>query len=287
MSLLHPGLEAFIAVVNHSTVYGAAAKIGLSQTGVTQRIRALERQLGTTLFTRSRKGMRPTTEGEALFRYCQRVLDLEGELLSSLQNGNDEVEINVHVCGPSSIMRCRIIPQATRVLSQYSNVTFSFNLDDDESGLSYLKSGDAQLAVIHRHQVVNELDSKLLRPANYILVAPSSWKSRPLKEIVANERIIDFNTPDDETFEYLKKYQLFNLAKKERHLANNIDALAMLIVQGHGYSVLIDEFAAPFLQNGTMVDINEQQKMKTEYALAWYPRHEMPSYFNAIVKEIA
>ena len=35
-------------------------------TGVTQRIRSLERELGVTLFVRSRKGMRATAEGEAL-----------------------------------------------------------------------------------------------------------------------------------------------------------------------------------------------------------------------------
>jgi DNA-binding transcriptional LysR family regulator len=38
----------------------AAKKLGITQTGATQRIKALEHSLGVTLFTRSRSGMRLT-----------------------------------------------------------------------------------------------------------------------------------------------------------------------------------------------------------------------------------
>ena len=66
MSLLSPTLEAFWAVVRKGTVQDASHILGITQTGVTQRIRSLEKQLKTTLFTRSRKGMKLTAEGEAL-----------------------------------------------------------------------------------------------------------------------------------------------------------------------------------------------------------------------------
>jgi LysR family transcriptional regulator (chromosome initiation inhibitor) len=79
MSLLSPNLKAFAAIVRQGTVHGAAQGLYLTQTGVTQRIRALEKELGTTLFLRSRKGMRLTQEGEALLRYCKGAEDLEGE----------------------------------------------------------------------------------------------------------------------------------------------------------------------------------------------------------------
>ena len=38
MSLLSAELEAFVAIVKTSTVHGAAKEIGLTQTGITQRI---------------------------------------------------------------------------------------------------------------------------------------------------------------------------------------------------------------------------------------------------------
>lgn len=286
MSLLHPGLEAFMAVIRHSTVHGAAKEIGLTQTGVTQRIRALERQLGTTLFTRSRKGMHPTPEGEALHRYCQSAKDLEGQLLSFLYNKPHDATVRVNLCGPSSIMRSRIIPGAVKILDAYKNVTFTFNLNDDESSLKQLKSGSAQLAVLSRSEVVNELDSKLLAPSQYILVGPAAWKGREIEDIVATERIIDFNASDKATFQFLKKYGLVEKCVKERHLANNIDALASLIAKGHGYSVLTRKFAEPLFRAKQIIHLMEGKGLELEFALAWYPRHEMPSYFEQLIKSI-
>lgn len=286
MSLLHPGLEAFVAVIRHSTVHGAAKEIGLTQTGVTQRIRALERQLGTTLFTRSRKGMHPTPEGEALHRYCQSAKDLEGRLLSFLYNKTDEATVRVNICGPSSIMRSRIIPGAVKILESHKNVSFTFNLNDDESSLKQLKSGSAQLAVLTRGEVVNELDSKLLSPSRYILVGPAAWKDRDIKDIVASERIIDFNASDNATFQFLKKFGLFDGCVNERHLANNIDALASLIAKGHGYSVLTRKFAEPLFRAKQITDLMEGSELELEFALAWYPRHEMPAYFGQLIKLI-
>lgn len=275
-----------MAVIRHSTVHGAAKEIGLTQTGVTQRIRALERQLGTTLFTRSRKGMHPTPEGEALHRYCRSAKDLEGQLLSFLYNSNDEATVRVHICGPSSIMRCRIIPGAVSILGKHKNVTFTFNLNDDESSLKQLKSGQAQLAVLSRSEVVNELDSKLLAPSQYILVGPAAWKHRAIEDIIANERIIDFNASDNATYQFLKMFDLFEGCIKERHLANNIDALASLVAKGHGYSVLTRKFAEPLFRAKQVVDLMEGQEMELEFALAWYPRHEMPAYFAQLIKTI-
>lgn len=286
MSLIQPGLEAFAAVIEQQTVHGAARQIGLTQTGVTQRIRTLERQLGVTLFTRSRKGMRPTAEGQALHRYCRRVGDLEGELLSFIRRDQRAADVRLEIAGPSSIMRCRIVPCATRVLEHYPSVVFTFNLDDDAPLLRQLKSGACQLAALERHEVVDELDSKLLRPDEYILVAAPSWRGRGLREIVGSERIVDFNPADDATFRYLKQFRLFDLARRERHLANNTDALAALVADGHGYSVLARDFAAPLIDGGRLIALNRGRSMKIEFALAWYPRHEMPAYFGELIRAI-
>src|SRR4051794_18551948 len=97
MSLLSPQLQAFSAIVRHGTVHAAAKELGITQTGVTQRIRSLESSLSTTLFVRSRKGMVPTPEGMALLRYCQAARDLEGEALAKIQKVATQTEIRVFV----------------------------------------------------------------------------------------------------------------------------------------------------------------------------------------------
>ncbi|NNF07209.1 MAG: LysR family transcriptional regulator [Candidatus Eisenbacteria bacterium] len=286
MSLLHHGVQAFKAIVAQGTVHGAAREIGLSQTGVTQRIRALERELGTTLFVRSRKGMFPTAEGEALVRWCQRVDDLEGELLTFVRRGQEAQAVRVTVTGPSSLMRGRVIPQTTAELTEFPTVTLYFDLDDEGNGLNRLKTGAAQLAVIPRGDVVNELDAKPLAPARHVLVGPAAWASRDLHEVIATERIIDFNDKDDATLSFLRHHHLLTGARIRRHLVNNPDALADLVAAGLGYSVLPEDFAEARLVEQSLVNLCPGRWLDQEMALAWYPRHEMPTYFRKLIDSI-
>ena len=286
MSLLPPTLEAFLAVVRHGTVHGAAREIGLSQTGVTQRLRVLERELGCTLFVRSRRGMRPTAEGEALVRYAQRAGDLEGELLALLRPGDPGASVRVAITGPSSLMRSRVIPAATSVLAAQPGVALSFVLDDQNAGLSALKSGQAQLAVLPADDVVAELDAKPLRPVRQVLVGPPAWAGRDAREVIARERIIDFNEGDDATFAFLREHGLPPAARPRRHLVNNPDALAAMVAGGLGYSVLAGDFAAPWLADGRLVDLLPGRWLDQDVALAWYPRREMPAYFRALIDAV-
>jgi len=283
MSLLSPELEAFVAIVKKNTVHGAAKEVGLTQTGVTQRVRSLERKVGNTLFTRSRKGMHLTQEGEALYVYCQKVLDIEGETLSSIQGATAQKNIRITIVGSSSIMRARVIPNTVKIVEQFKDINFTYHITDDESPVHYLKSGECQLAVMPPIEVPNEMDAKRLEPETYIMVGPLKWKGRKIEEIIKNERLVDFNSGDKVTLNFLKKYKLIHLAKKEGHYVNNTDALLSLVVRGHGYSVLSKRFVELHIKNKQITQIMPDAFSKLEFALAWYPRHEMPKYFRKLI----
>ncbi|SNT62289.1 DNA-binding transcriptional regulator, LysR family [Asanoa hainanensis] len=68
-------LEHFVAVVEHGSVSGAAAALHVAQPSLSQSIRALERELGVTLFDRRHRGLSLTTDGKALLDPARRVLD--------------------------------------------------------------------------------------------------------------------------------------------------------------------------------------------------------------------
>ncbi|MEZ4751734.1 MAG: LysR family transcriptional regulator [Bdellovibrionota bacterium] len=286
MSLLSPQLEAFMAIVRRSTVQQAAQDLGITQTGVTQRIRTLEGRLEATLFTRSRRGMRLTTEGEALLRYCQAALQLEGEVLAKIQNTGTMAEIQVRMTGPSSIMRSRVIPVAVKLLREFPELVYNFDLDDGEKGAHKLKAGESDLAVIPRDEVVPEMDSKLLLPERYILVGPAKWKKIPLKQVIEEKHIVDFDSRDKMTLSYLREHSLREMAHPIRHLANNTDALTAMVMMGVGYSVLDEQFAAPYIRQGHLADLNPGGFYENSLALVWYPRPQMPRYFGEIIKSV-
>ncbi|GCB46933.1 LysR family transcriptional regulator [Streptomyces sp. NL15-2K] len=67
-------LEYFLAVVRSGGFTNASRRLRIAQPSLSQAIRALERDLGTTLFHRLGRGVGLTAAGEALVRPAQQVL---------------------------------------------------------------------------------------------------------------------------------------------------------------------------------------------------------------------
>jgi LysR family transcriptional regulator, chromosome initiation inhibitor len=286
MSLLSPPLEAFWAVVRKGTVQDASYILGITQTGVTQRIRSLEKQLKTTLFIRSRKGMKLTTEGEALLQFVKSSLEIEGMALSRIQRAAKDSITEVSISGPSSILRSRVIPNLISLKEAFPLLRFRFDLSDTESNVDKLKTGHCDFAILEHHHVTREMDSKILKAERYCLYGPASWKRRLLPEIIKTETIIDFNQNDMMTFNLLDKYKLKTQAKKERHYANNTDALISMVSSGLGYSVLTEECTHQLVRQGLITKLGADLFFDYKIALAWYPRSEKPEYFQAIIKKL-
>ncbi len=286
MSLLSHPLQAFLAIVRAGTVHGAAREIGLTQTAITQRIRALERDLQTSLFLRSRKGMQLTGEGEALLRYCRGAEDLEGEALSTISGSGRAKAVTVSVIGPTSTMSSRVVEQSVPLYPKWPCLQLNLVIMDTDDRLPAVRSGKATLAIVPPEAVPNEMDSKMLRPDKYILVASKAWRGRRLPEILANERLIDFHEGDPTSIDYLKKHGLSEKVKQPRLFVNNNEAIIKLFCHGVGFGTLTQEVARPHLASGDLIPLNGGAFVESPLALAWYPRPEMPGYLKAVIDAI-
>lgn len=287
MSLLDPKLEAFLAIVKHRTVHGAASSIHLTQTAVTQRIRVLEAKLGTTLFIRTRRGMMLTPEGEELLRYCHAVNEIEDEALLKIQGAGVESHTRICITGPTAIMRSRIIPQCFSVMRRFPNLLVHFDITDLEDRVRSLRAGESQFAIIQEENVTPEMESKILHPERYVLVCTSAWKKRTLRDILKTERIIDYDPSDQTTFNYLKYFGLFEFARHDKHFVNRTDALAMMLVEGFGYGVLSIEFSEPYVKQKKLILLNQGKIYENQLSLVWYGRPEPPKYFSALIHTIS
>ncbi|VVC76154.1 putative HTH-type transcriptional regulator [Aquicella siphonis] len=283
MKLLSPQLQAFIAIAKHKTVHAAAHSLHLTQTAVTQRIRSLEKRLETTLYVRTRRGMSLTQEGLALLRYCSEAQELEGEIISSITSTGVEKNLSLCITGPYTIMHTRIIPQCMRVMREFPRLLLQFDINDNENRAATLRRGESQLAVIEKSLLSDEMEFKDLKPEHYLFVVSSKWKNRRLRDVIQTERIIDFDPQDQMTFNYLKHYSLFENANKDRYFANRTDCLAMMIADGTGYGVLPAEFAKPYLANKQLSVLNQGKSYPHQLVLAWFPRHQLPPYFSALI----
>lgn len=283
--LKNPLLIAFERVAELKTVHAAALDIGLTQAALTKRLRLLESELEVTLFLRSRRGMSLTEEGKALLQFCKTSNEAEGQLLSKLKGGS-KMQVSLTIAGPTSAISSRINRDCLSLYSKYPYLRLHFQSEDHANLIEMIRLGKVDLAVVSPNLVPNEMESKLLKPDRYLLVASAKWHGRPLDEILENERIIDFYESDQTTFKYLSKFGLENSKKPERLFVNENAALIRMFSAGIGYGTLTEDIAKPFIESGDLIKLNRGQVFEDPLALAWYQRHEKSDYFRDITRSI-
>ncbi len=286
MELLDPKLQAFFAVAKHGAVHRATEQISISQTGITQRIKALERDLKVTLFSRSRSGMRLTSEGEALLQYCVGAKELEGLALGRIQGGSQTAETHITIAGPTSAISTRLPTVCASVMSKWPSLYMHVLADDKSNRIHLLKTNVAQFALVSPSQVPLEVDSKILKPDRYLLVGSARWKDKKLTSILEGERIIDFYESDDTTLKYLRKFNLDKFVRRPRLFVNDNATLIRLFIEGIGFGTLTTEVAKPLLDSGDLMNLNRGEVFEDPLALVWYPRPHKPEYFQNIIRSL-
>jgi LysR family transcriptional regulator (chromosome initiation inhibitor) len=286
MMIANAQLPTFMAVAELLNLSAAARKLGITQTGATQRIKSLEQSLGTTLFTRSRSGMRLTADGHLLFRYCAEVSNLEGQFFSGMKSGGQTREVELCLVGPMSLLAGRVVPRYSEIVRKWPNLNLRFVIDSNANRLNQLKRGACDLAFVFPNEVSLELDSKLIKPVEYLLVATPEWKSRPLKEILRTEKLLAYHPGDTTGLDYLRTFKLLEHFKRTRLCVSENITLIRVLELGLGFGVLPREIAEPLINENKLAPLNQGRSHKIAYALAWYPRREMPDYFREIVRMI-
>jgi len=286
IKLLSANLQAFEAVSRLGTVHSAARELHLTQTGVTQRIRGLEKDLGVTLFIRSRKGMKITSEGEGILRYCKNALEMEGEALSQITNSGQDNNLHISIAGPTSIMHSRVLKQCLPHYKKWPKLFLHFVISDFDNRIELAKSGKATCVIVPPDQVPREMDSKMLKADRYVLVASTKWKGRKLSDILDKEKLIDFDEGDDTSKNYLKKFGLLSQLKNDRLYINSNELIVQLFSEGIGFGTLTQEIAKPFIDSGKIFALNNGGVLEDPLGLAWYPRKEMPESLKDIILAI-
>ena len=91
-------LEAFLAVVETGSLMAAAARLNLTQPGVTRRVQSLEEQLGVALFERPGKPLKPTLAGREAYEHGRRVIQSIEDLRSgTAPNGAIRGELRIGI----------------------------------------------------------------------------------------------------------------------------------------------------------------------------------------------
>lgn len=125
-------LVVFLTVAHTGSFRSAATELRLATPSISGRMSALERKVGTLLFTRSVRGSTLTLAGQRFRSYAQRCISVLEEARSSLHEG--EVD-RVVISAPASLGAVAFVP-TLKILSEaglaaHCRVSHSYAIVDD------------------------------------------------------------------------------------------------------------------------------------------------------------
>jgi DNA-binding transcriptional LysR family regulator len=85
-ALVPAPLRYFLAVAEHGGLTAGARALGMSQPALTAAMKELERELGTTLFVRTSRGVTLTRTGETLLVHARGIVRAAGEVQSAIDD---------------------------------------------------------------------------------------------------------------------------------------------------------------------------------------------------------
>jgi len=131
-------LNAFMAVAEERSFTRAAAKLGTSQSTLSQTVRRLEARLGLRLLTRTTRSVAPTEAGERLLETLRPAFDDIDGKLAALTRLREKPAGTVRINATEHVAETVLWPALRRFLPDYPDIHVELTV---ESGLTDIVVG--------------------------------------------------------------------------------------------------------------------------------------------------
>lgn len=196
-------LAATVAmVVDEGSFDAAARRLHVTQSAVSQRIKAIEQQIGRAVVVRSRP-VRATEAGEALVRLARQVALLEHDTITAFGLGDaaaDSPRVRIPLAVNADSMATWFLAPLARVARQYP-IDVDLHRDDQDYTARMLESGEVMAAVTSEAQPVGGSAVTPLGVLEYRAMATPDYVSRWFADGVTSDALarapfVDFDRRD-------------------------------------------------------------------------------------------
>ncbi len=124
------GISAFVAAVEAGSFTAAAERMGLSNSAVGKSVARLESHLGVRLLERTTRALSPTTEGQAYYDTCIRILADLNEAETQLASSRAEISGRLRLSLPVTFGRLWVIPVLLQLAHEHPKLVFDVSFTD-------------------------------------------------------------------------------------------------------------------------------------------------------------
>jgi LysR family transcriptional regulator (chromosome initiation inhibitor) len=175
VELVPAQLDALVAIVDHGTFDAAARALHLTPSAVSQRVRALESEVGGVVVQRT-SPCRPTATGEVLLRLARQTRLLRDEVVDELRHGRrGAVDLPVAVNADSLATWFRAV---VGEVASWDDVALRLHVEDQAFSAGLLRSGDVLAAVTSEPVAVQGCSVEPLGALRYLPAATPALAER-------------------------------------------------------------------------------------------------------------
>ena len=264
MSTFDPAaLECLAAIVEEGGFERAARRLNITQSAVSQRLRALEAQVGSVLIVRSRP-LKPTSAGQLLLKHTRQLRLLRADLERDLQDlapsarggGREEERISIAINADS------IATWALDALGDLVRQRLPLEIiaDDQDFTQEWLRSGQVLGCVTTFRQALRGCRVVPLGAMRYIAVAAPALARRHLPQGLTAHNFqgvsfVSFNRKDDMQAEFVMRTFGLKRVALSRVFVPSSEGQVRAVAAGWGVSVVPELLARPLLAEGRLVDL--------------------------------
>lgn len=284
-------LQTLLKVSETRNFTKAAELLSLTQPAVSQHIRQLEQELGTTLFVRGEGALKITSEGEIAVKYARRIQTLYQNLEQSLideRRNITRLSVGITHTAESNIM--------VEVLAKYSSLKSGCRItitSDTINNLYYkLKTYELDIVIVEGRIVDNNFNSVMLDTDSLILAVskenPLAKQNIVTLDQLKREKLI-LRLPDSNTRNLFASHlESNNVSLEEFNVTLEVDNVATikdLVRRNFGVSILPRSTFAPEIRKGKMAGLPiENLSMTREINMVYHKDFEHTDILQEITK---
>ncbi|HRM29762.1 MAG TPA: LysR family transcriptional regulator MumR [Acinetobacter johnsonii] len=140
-------LEAFYWVVTLNSFNKAATKLQTTQPAVSQKITSLENDLGCKVLDRSFRQLKPTHKGMTLFKYAEKFMRLETDLVAELTE-NQHLTGTIRLGVSETIVYTWLVEYIEKVQKEFPKVSVEIVVDLTPNLQEGVRTGDLDMAFL-------------------------------------------------------------------------------------------------------------------------------------------
>ncbi len=255
-------LRLFIILSRHRSLARAAVELGLGQATVSERLKALEAEVGTPLFERQGRGVALTPAGEAFGPYAERALEVLRQGNESAQAAGEgrggQVTVAVTVTSGAYLFA----PALVAFQREHPNVQVRVRSAHSWDAPGLVLDGVAQLALISGPIAHPQIESVATFTAPLMLATSKARRlSRlTLAELAGEQLLVSYWGPGSQAFlERVKSARGDNTPERVWLELSPVELVKGMLIAGTGMSLLPEiavrrELAAGDLVNVEVVD---------------------------------